>query len=105
MGPSSQDVEDTKTLEEAILAEISSLMVSWTGLQVSIKEDEENQEVLNSLGRGLIFRTSGQKFPNGLPAKGGSWKQRESSLTRDEKLSPGIEKGMSWKTFTQPIKA
>ena len=46
---SSQEVEDAERLEEAVLAEISSSMVSWPGLQVTSKADEEIQEVCRLL--------------------------------------------------------
>ena len=37
MGPSSQEVEDAEKLEEAVLAEISSSMVSWPNAKLKQK--------------------------------------------------------------------
>ena len=44
-----QKVEDADELEEAVLAKIASLMVSWPGLQVASEADEEIREVCRLL--------------------------------------------------------
>ena len=63
MGPSSQEVEDTEKLEEVLLAEILSSIVSWQGLQVSTKVDEEIQEVCKLLREGADLRNEWTKVP------------------------------------------
>ena len=57
MGPSSQEVEDTERLEEAVLVEISLFIVSWQGLQVASKADEEIQEVCRLMREGADLQS------------------------------------------------
>ena len=83
MGPSSQEVEDAEKLEEAVFAEIFSSMVSWPGLQVASKADEEIQEVCRLLREGADLCGQWARVTKWyIATEGGSWKLRASLPSR-----------------------
>ena len=79
MGSSSQEVEEAEKLEEALLVEIASLMVSWPGLQVASKADGDIKEVCRLLRQGADQCGQWARVPMWyIATEGGSWKLRAS---------------------------
>ena len=63
MEPSSQEVDDAEELEEAVLAEITSSMVSWPGFQVSSEANDQIREVCKLLREGADLWGQWAKVP------------------------------------------